>query len=192
MKKTILALVVLAASLAAQEQTITIEKLPATIQEFEGLRDQLAKTPEGGAAILIVAAQLYVTNRELGKQALTVALDQSQLSKGNWYKGFEPSGNIKFNLGQLEGRSYVPFAYNDGATAENGYKVNPPFRIIFSRNQTSGNEASGTVKVFVKTYGVMPRPITMTVNNKGIWKARECSSIFVAVKPPGQAKGDDL
>lgn len=48
------------------------------------------------------------------------------------------------------------------------------------------------MKVFVETFGVKPRPITMVRNNKGIWKAKECSSVFVAVQPPAKAQQDDL
>lgn len=80
---------------------------------------------------MIVAVQLYVANRPLGQQALTVALDQSQLGKGSWYKGFEPGGSVKFTLGQLDSRPYVPFAYNQGATPQNNYTVAPPFASSF-------------------------------------------------------------
>ncbi len=194
MKQIFISLILLtfALPLLSQEKSITVDKLPSTIEEFEKLRDNLATTPEGGAVVLIVAAQLYTKDKNLGKQALTVAIDSSELGKGNWYKGFEPSGSFKFQISQLDQKPYIAFGYVEGATPQNSYQVNPPHKYSLSRNQSSGDEASGKVKVFVKTYGVNPRPVTLIKNNKGIWKAKEASSIFVSVQPPAKTTNDDL
>lgn len=178
--------------LLPQEITIQADQLPNTVTEFEQLRNQLAITPEGGAVIFIVATQLYSINKELGKQALTIAYDMSELSKGNWYKGYEPTASQKYFINKLDSKPYIAFAYIEGSTPENAYKALQPYVFKISRNQYSGDESSGKIKVFIKTFGVMPRPITVIRNNKGIWKVKEASSIFVDVQPPKQELKEDL
>ncbi|MCX7999588.1 MAG: hypothetical protein N3A69_11665, partial [Leptospiraceae bacterium] len=128
MKYFLISLILLVSGFPIFAQELTVSKLPASIEEFEQLRDSLATTPEGGAVILIVAAQLYTKNQNLGKQALTVAIDSSELGKGNWYKGFEPSGSFKFQISQLDQKPYIPFAYVEGANPQNSYQTNPPFK----------------------------------------------------------------
>ncbi len=194
MKKTILlsGALFLSFSLFAQEKSITVDKLPATTDEFIKLRDSLASTPEGGAVVMIVATQIYVKDKKTGMECITIALDNSQLGKGNVYKGFQPGGSFNFLIKQLDSRPYVPWAYVEGATAENGYQVAAPYKYVLSRNRFSGEESSGTVKVFVNTFGVNPRPLTMKRNDKGVWKVQEASSIFVAVRPPVTPSDDDL
>ncbi|MFN3604958.1 MAG: DUF6935 domain-containing protein [Leptonema sp. (in: bacteria)] len=193
MKKTLLILLLfITKEIFSQEITIKIDNLPKNITEFEELRNKIANTPEGGATIFLIACQIYVTNKELGKQAITIAYDLSELSKGNWYKGYEPSNSQKYYINRLDSRPYLPFAYIKGATPENEYKIDLPYEFIFVRNQYSGDESSGRIKIFIKTYGVMPRPISLIRNDKGIWKVKESSSIFVDVQAPKQNIKDDL
>lgn len=190
MKKSFLFFfLILAFSLKAQEKIVVVDSFPKNIQEFEQLRDQIATSPEGGAVVFILALQIYTIDSEFGKQALTISYDLSELKKGNWYKGYEPSEGVKFFLKQLEKRPYIPFGYLDGATPENGYKVQLPYKFVFSRID---QEDSQNAKVFIKTYGVMPRPIRLVKNNKGIWKVKEASSIFVGIQPPKQEIKDEL
>jgi hypothetical protein len=60
------------------------------------------------------------------------------------------------------------------------------------KNQYSDIDAN-TVKVFVKCTGAdSPRPITLVKNDKGIWKAKEFSSLLVGIKAPPSNVKDDL
>lgn len=180
---------ILVISLKAQEKVVIIDSLPKNIEEFEELRDRIAISPEGGAVIFILATQIYTIDREFGKQALTISYDLSELKKGNWYKGYEPSEGNKFFIKQLEKSPYIPFGYIEGAIPENGYKVQLPYKFVFSKIV---QEDSQNAKVFIKTYGVMPRPIRLLKNNRGIWKVKEASSIFVSIQPPKQEIKDEL
>ncbi len=87
---------------------------------------------------------------------------------------------------------YLPSAYVEGTSPADGYSGGPPYRFGMSRNSYSGTDSSGTVKVLVRTFGVMPRPVTMKVNDAGIWKPAELSSLFVDVAPPIAAVHDEL
>ncbi len=196
----LLLLFLLQTNLGAKEETFTVESFPSSTNEFLKWRDSVAATPEGGAAVLWTALALLGQNKSLGLQCLTIALDQSNVKKGDVFRGYAPSNSIQYHLDRLARReidvwTYFPYAYAEGGTAENNYRVNAPYFLKFSRNRFSGSEESGRVKVFIKVYGLSARPITMKRNQKGIWKAAELSSLFVDVPAPASTssgQSDDL
>ena len=49
-------------------QVVKIQKLPSTVQEFVELRNSIALTPLGGAAMFIIALKLQVEKPEIGKK----------------------------------------------------------------------------------------------------------------------------
>ena len=53
------------------------------------LRNKIAKTPEGGATIFMLALKIYETNKELGNKCLVVAVSRKSLRGGDVYKGFD-------------------------------------------------------------------------------------------------------
>ena len=73
----------------AEAQTIKINKLPVSVKEFKEMRNEIAVTPEGGAAMFIIALKLYNKNSELGSKCLVIAADRSRLTTGNVHKGFQ-------------------------------------------------------------------------------------------------------
>lgn len=175
-------------------ETVTIGSLPQSEDEFVAMRNEIAKTPEGGAALFITAMITFVKNRELGMKFFTIALDQGNLSGGNVYKGFKPGPGIMYHINRLADarRAHLPFAYIEGASPSNGYAASLPYRLIMSRNRYSIMKED-RIKVFIACSGVtMPRPLTMQKNDKGHWKVSEASSLFVDVSAPKKNDGDDL
>ena len=49
--------------------------VPATIEEYVELRNEVATKPEGGAAMFVLAMLMYVADNKPGLWAFTVALD---------------------------------------------------------------------------------------------------------------------
>lgn len=193
MKKiTLVTCMLMLSMFSLRAESVTIDSLPETVEDFVSLRDKLAVTPEGGAAVLIAAMQIYSRNEALGLQCLTISLDSKSLQKGTTYKGFTPAQPAMFLIKQIDRQKHLPNAYVKGAAWENAYEVNPPFEYEFSRQKNSGSDESGKVKVFISTPGVRARPITVTRNDKGLWKASEFSSVFVSVKQPKVNTSDDL
>lgn len=181
-------------ALQAQSTQVKISSIPSSAEAFIQMRDQVATTPEGGAAMFIVALMGFSQSESLGMQFLTLALDQRNVGSGNAYQGFAPSSSIMYHVNRLNRQnvwSYTGFAYVSGATADNDYRVSAPYTIVTSRNKYSGDESSGKVKVFVNVHGFSPRPITLKKNDKGIWKAHECSSMFVNVPAPASSSSSD-
>lgn len=161
-------------------KTITVNTLPKDIDEFVQLRNQYSNTPEGGAAIFLLALKIYSDDEALGKQCLVVAVDRSALSNGDDYKGYSIStGSMRFIKSQIMQNKKIPSSYIQGATPENDYAVSLPYVYTFNRIDVNGEYA----KVFVKCYGAdSDRPISLKKNNKGIWKATNWSSVIVGVK----------
>ncbi len=160
------------------------------------MRDEVATAPEGGAVMMVVALMVYARDEQAGLQCLTVAVDQSRLMDGpKGYKGRQlASNNLQRIRLQIHGKEYTPSSYVQGTSPQNGYQLpTPPYSFACSSNPYSGDASSGTYKVFIATSGApTPRPVTVKVNDKGIWKASEWSSLIVGVKPPAEAKTDDL
>ena len=69
--------VVFPISLSAE--TIELPLVPETIEDFIILRDEIAVTSSGGAAVFVLALYIYTLDEELGLQALTVTLVNDDL-----------------------------------------------------------------------------------------------------------------
>lgn len=195
MKKSFLIILLMAfftVQISAQQKTITIEKVPDSVEEFLELRSEIGDTPEGGAALMILSMLIYSENKDLGRACMTIALDRYNVGKGNAYKGYAPARHLNYHLSRFDGKPYWPKAYIRGTDPADQYAYSEPLKFDFSRNRYSGSEEKGRVKVFVKTYGVRPRPIGMKRNKKGIWKAKNVSSLFLDVRAPDSGGVDDL
>lgn len=167
-------------------ESIQIESVPKIIGEFVSLRDQLAQTPQGGAAMMIVALLAFAEDEELGRQCLTTAVDRERLQEGTGgYKGWELRVRDRRLIeSQTRGKAHVLRSYIQGTSPGGGYALPaPPYEMVFSSNRYSGDVESGKFKVFVDSSGAdTPRPVTVRRNNRGVWKALEWSSLLVGVK----------
>lgn len=175
-------------------QTVTVNKLPNSIDGFVNLRNEIATSPEGGATILLLALKIYNANPELGHQCMVVALDKSFLTQGNVYKGYSMTAQKKNFVKTYLGRyKNIANSYIKGSSPENGYNVKLPYVFEYSTSSYSGDLGNGTYKLFVKCSGAdSPRPITLKKNNRGIWKALNWNSLLVGIKKPASDEDDDI
>ncbi len=169
---------------------VTVDKIPGSLEEFIALRNKLAITPQGGATVMIIACIMYTRDSELGEQCLVIAVANDLLVKGRTYKGyaigFKDKKFIQDRIGKDSDAAYLPLSYVIGTKPEQGYRL-PEGKLSFkySYNQFSGDMEQGMLKVFVECTGAdSPRPITLTRNNKGIWKAYAWHSLLVTIKAP--------
>ena len=170
--------------------SVQIDKLPQSLAEFVALRDRLARTPQGGAAMMIVALLLYAGDRALGTPCLAAAVDPARLEAGDGgYQGQQLHRLAMLRIEeQVEAQGYLPRSYLQGATPENGYRLPaPPYTLAFADNPYSGDAAAGTYKLFVSCSGAAsPRPVTVSRDAHGLWQAREWSSLIVGVREPAR------
>ena len=172
---------------------VRLSQIPTSIDEFVQIRNEIANTPEGGAASFVLAMIVFEKDRKMGEDALTIVLDRTNLVESmNGYKGFSPGQSIKYHLGRFDSRPYWGRTYILGTSPENAYALPEQLNVETLRNATS-EQSNGDIKVFVKCTGAdSHRPITLRANDKGIWKAVECSSMFLDMRAPQQIISDDL
>lgn len=178
-----------------QAQELQIPSIPSDLDAFLELRDDLAQTPQGGAAIFVTAMLMYEQDKELGLQAFTIALDRNLLSKNqSGYKGFVPKRSFQSNLrSYFAPRSYIGRSYVKGTSPEKGYTLpDAPYRMQLSTNIHS-EQSDGSMRVFIKSSGAdSPRPVTLKQNNRGLWKVTNYSSLFMGMRRPALDIDDDL
>ena len=58
-------------------QNVKIADQPGNVEDFVTLRNAVATTPEGGAAMFLLALKIYVYNPKLGEKCLVISVDKS-------------------------------------------------------------------------------------------------------------------
>jgi hypothetical protein len=187
MQKLIFSILFLVASLSSlNAQTIKITRVPTTVEEFVEMRNQKAETPEGAAAMFLLALKIYTQKPELGKQCFVVIVDRKLLREGNVYKGFAIfNSDMSLIKSQMNKNKLIPNSYIKGSKTATNYAVNLPYVYEFSKNKYSGDKSKGEYKLFVACSGASsPRPMSFRRNNRGIWKVTNWSSVLVGIAKP--------
>ncbi|TGK27979.1 hypothetical protein EHQ12_13995 [Leptospira gomenensis] len=181
----------------AENVSVEVPSWPTDLSSFDSFRNERSTTPEGALLSLIAALDLYSKNKEDGIKALILVVDSSHLnedSKG--YKGFSLNRNlIDLVKRQIEQHPYLISSYLPGSSLSNGYQPSqPPYTFSLNSNRFGGSVESGERKLFVPSSGAdSERPVTLKRNSKGVWKAKEFSSLLVGIrKPAGKNSADDL
>lgn len=173
--------------------SVTIAQVPPSVEAFLALQDEVARTPQGGAAMMVLALLLYADNVALGHGCLAVAVDADRLSEGaQGYGGWQLRGRQRQLIRtQIGGQPHIPRSYLTGTSPESGYQLPPPpYELVVSDSPYSGEIASGTYKVFVASSGAAsPRPVMVRRDPAGIWKACEWSSLLMGVQNPAEPAG---
>ena len=102
---------------------VVIQNIPENLQEFERLAAK-GRKPEHICALFLCALALFDRDKDTGTAAM------------NLLRGPRPMTpyDAQFLRDRLRGKSYLPFAYFEGATPENGLTCwQTPDRRIWSR-----------------------------------------------------------
>ena len=153
---------------------VTVNSIPKTLEEFNALAEIGLKAPENTCALFLCAVSLFDKNKDDGVKAL------------NMLRGPRPMVpyDIQFLRDRLSGKSYLPLAYFNGATPENGYQPTAPYTLKVLEDAKNQDVEEGYLRVFLKTPGAdSPRP--MKLRKKGDeWFLWEYSSILVGIRTP--------
>ena len=92
----------------------------------------------------------------------------------------------QFLRDRLRGKTYLPLAYFDGATPQNGYTPSRPYTLQVLPDLRPQDVEPGYLRVYLKTAGAdSPRP--MKLRQKGTnWYLWEYSSILSGIRIPVQ------
>lgn len=153
----------------------TIQELPQTLQEFETLAGT-ERTPEKICALFLCALVLFTKDKDAGTAAMNIL------------KGPKPMTpyDIQFLRDRLSGKAYLPLAYFDGATPENGYTPGKPYVLQIKEDGRPQDMEPGYLRVFLKTTGAdSPRPMKLRQKGStGEWFLWDYGSILVSIRTP--------
>lgn len=163
---------------------VALNRLPLHLQRFQEVQQSIATTPQGGAAMFILALNVHQQYKQEGIKALVSSATGPAIKSDDGadsYNGFALlSQEMSLIKVQLQEHPELTRAYYKGATPANNYQPgSSPFSIEFENLQKAG---SNRQKLFVITAGAAsPRPLTVAREN-GIWKVVEYSSVLLAVQ----------
>lgn len=129
---------------------VTFTNIPSGVTEFKAVYDNLlGKTPQGAAAMVPMAIEIYARNAEVGEQCFNVLCNSSST-----VAGIVRILKTKFNYSQYSPENdqyvqrYLPAALLKGATYTNGYKPEEPYTVQMCGNPNGIQDApltGGTV-----------------------------------------------
>ena len=132
-------------------ETFTFASLPADASQLRVLPEASLDSPYKTAALAVLSLCRF----EEDEAAVHEMLD--------YLKGPEPLSNLEkqFLRDRLRGKAYKPFSFFAGASPENGYVPEPPYRITVSSNPYSF-QTENWATVYVQSGGAdSPRPIKL-------------------------------
>ncbi len=154
---------------------VVIQKIPENLPEFELLAAE-GRQPERIYALFLCALALFDRNKEAGAAAMNLLRGPKPLTPYD----------CQFLRDRLRGKSYLPLAYFEGATPENGYQPQVPYALNVLADPRPQDLEPGYLRVFLKTAGAdSPRPMKLRQKaSTGEWFLWEYSSILSGIRIP--------
>lgn len=153
--------------------TVTLQALPGTLSEWEALP---RGTVEEVCAGFLCALNLYLKDKDAGAAAM------------NLLRGPRPMTpyDVQFLRDRLRDKAYLPLAYFEGATPENGYTPRQPYTLTVQSDPRPQDVEEGYIRVFLKTAGAdSARPMKLRCKpSTGQWFLWEYSSILSGIRIP--------
>ena len=164
---------------------MSIEKIPATLEEFQALQAELGTTPEGCIMLQLVAMEMYRRDKNVGTECLRLNNTDTNLSY--------VTNRLKeiFREGDSYARPYLVSTYFEGAKPSNGYNPKKPYTIQVRRDPARPNdERSQSLRGYVKHLQVYsdgydtPWRGVDVVQQKGdeYYRVSNCPSIYTQCK----------
>ena len=154
---------------------VVIQKMPESLPEFEA-RIAEGRQPERICALFLCALALFDRDKNAGTAAMDIL------------RGARPMTpyDCQFLRDRLRGKAYLPLAYFEGATPENGYRPQVPYTLNVLADPRPQDLEPGYLRLFLKTAGAdSPRPIKLRQKaSTGDWFLWEYSSILSGIRIP--------
>ncbi len=168
-------------------RSVSLSRLPLTYTRFSETFMSAGKTPEGSAALFLEALIVYNKYQQEGYKCFVNVLSEDLKTKSSSKESFEGYIITKFYFDSIkDGLAAHPAiitAFIKGAEPENGYKPEgPPFKYEFTTNQWSGQETSGSIKLFIISKASDSyKPIELVKENDGMWRVSNFSSVMTGI-----------
>ena len=161
----------------ASIKTYTFNAIPQNVQELQALPEANMKDPYGVAALTMAALLRYETDPEACFEML------------NWLKGPESLSSYErqFIRERLEGKTYKPRSFFQGATVANNYAPSKPYKIQPVYNPYTFQNANWAT-VYVRSFGA-DNPRTIKLRQKpstGEWFLNEIQCLSDIREPASE------
>ncbi len=152
---------------------VKLNTLPATLAEFQALP---RSTPEEVCAGFLCALNLHTKSPNDGVAAMDLLRGPRPMTPYD----------SQFLRDRLRGKEYLPLAYFDGATPQNGYRPTAPYTLTVLPDQRPQDVEEGYLRVFLQTAGAdAPRPVKLRQKpSTGEWFLWEYSSPLSGIRIP--------
>lgn len=154
---------------------VILQTVPTNFESFKALAGEW-RQPEQLCALFLCALALFDRDPGSGTAAM------------NLLRGPRPMTpyDRQFLRDRLRGKPYLPFAYFDGATPENGYRPREPYALQVLEDPRPQDLEPGYLRLFLRTAGAdAPRPMKLRLKTStGQWFLWEYSSILSGIRLP--------
>ncbi len=149
--------------------------MPESLPEFKAHIAE-GRQPEHICALFLCALALFDRDKDAGTAAMDIL------------RGPRPMMpyDCQFLCDRLRGKAYLPLAYFEGATPENGYRPQAPYTLNILADPRPQDPEPGYLRLFLKTAGADSlRPIKLRQKTStGDWFLWEYSSILSGIRIP--------
>lgn len=153
---------------------VTFTTIPETFEQFSALAQGKLSQPENTCALFLLSLNLYTRDKDAGTQAINLLRGPRPMN------GFD----AQFIRDRLREKTYLPLAYFDGATPNNGYMPTKPYTLQCIADARPQDIEAGYVRLFLKTAGAdSPRPVKLRQKGNE-WFLWEYSSILSGIRMP--------
>lgn len=167
-----------------ENDQVSIQKIPTTLNDFKSLQAELGTTPEGCVMLQLVAMEMYRRDRSVGKKCLELNNTDANI------------GSVTRRLANLYrkddsySRPYLVASCFMGAKPSNGYNPEKPYTIKVRKNPTKTDEKSqmlkGTVvhlQVYSDGYDKPWRNVDVVLQKKEpYYRVSNCPAILTQCK----------
>ena len=130
-----------------QDGKVSIEAIPATLDEFKALQTELGTSPEGCIMLQLVAMEMYRRDKEIGRECLSLNNTTTNLTS------VTSRLNELYRQNDSYARPYLVSSCFKGATPANGYNPNKPYTIEVRRDPVRpDDQRSQMLRGYVKYY----------------------------------------
>lgn len=130
-----------------QDGKVSIEAIPATLDEFKALQTELGTSPEGCIMLQLVAMEMYRRDKEIGRECLSLNNTTTNLTS------VTSRLNELYRQNDSYARPYLVSSCFKGATPANGYNPNKPYTVEVRRDPVRpDDQRSQMLRGYVKYF----------------------------------------
>ena len=154
---------------------VVIQKMPESLPEFKA-HIAGGRQPEHICALFLCALALFDRDKDAGIAAMDILRGPRPMTPYD----------CQFLRDRLRGKAYLPLAYFEGATPQNGYQPRVPYRLNVLADPRPQDLEPGYLRLFLKTTGADSlRPMKLRQKGStGEWFLWEYSSILSGIRIP--------